>query len=101
MKTEPLKLRKQILLMDKRIIPENFNIKDAWQVIIYCKFANQIIENHKIVNYSVANDEWKKLLESDDQYNCYQELLQQPLNLLKKYTDGMLKKEIEQKLSKT
>lgn len=101
MKTEPLKLRKQILLMDKRIIPENFNIKDAWQVIIYCKFANQIIENHKIVNYSVANDEWKKLSESDDQYNCYQELLQQPLNLLKKYTDGMLKKEIEQKLSKT
>ena len=96
MKTDPLGLRKQIVKMDNLINPDDFNAKEAWRVIAYCKFANQIIENHKIVNFKEANLERKTILAGD--YDTYKECLYAPLDLLKKSTDGMLKQELQKKI---
>lgn len=100
MKTDPLGLRKQIVKMNNAIT-ENSDPKDMWKVIAYCKFANQIIENHKIVNFKEANPERKIILESSDPDNIFSEYvfcLSKPLELLKNSTDGMLKKELQSKI---
>lgn len=97
MKTDPLSLRKQVVKMKNEITAENYNFKNAWKVIAYCKFANQIIENHKIVNFKEANSE-RTILRLKGDYNIYQAYLYKPLEKLKKYTDGMLKKELQQKV---
>lgn len=96
MKTDPLGLRKQIVKMDNAIDPENFDPKEAWKVITYCKFANQIIENHKIINFKEANPERKPIINGD--YDVYKFYLQNPLTLLKNSTDGMLKQELQKKI---
>lgn len=96
MKTDPLSLRKQIIKMNNNITKES-NIKDMWKVICYCKFANQIIENHKIINFKESNPE-RSLLKNEDPYQIYKMCLQKPLEKLKKSTDGMLKKELQNKI---
>jgi hypothetical protein len=100
MKTDPLGLRKQIVKMDNAIT-EDSDPKDMWKVVAYCKFANQIIENHKIVNFKEANPERKTILEafdSDNRFLDYKFCLYKPLELLKNSTDGMLKKEVQSKI---
>lgn len=100
MKTDLLGLRKQIVKMNNAIT-KNSDPKDMWKVIAYCKFANQIIENHKIVNFKEANPERKIILESSDPDNIFSEYvfcLSKPLELLKNSTDGMLKKELQSKI---
>lgn len=99
MKTDPLGLRKQIIKMSNSIT-ENSNPKDMWKVIAYCKFANQIIANHKIINFKDANYE-RKLITNMAPENTYLEYifcLSKPLEILKNSTDGMLKKELEYKI---
>ena len=95
MKTDPLNLRKQITKMHNDI-NENSDPKDMWKVVAYCKFANQIIENHKIVNFKEANSERIVILKGD--YNIYKAALYKPFEQLKKSTDGMLKKELQSKI---
>ena len=100
LKTDPLSLRKQVIKMHNKITLENFNEDEAWKVIAYCKFANQIIENHKIVNFKEANPE-RKLITSMTPENAYLEYIfcmSKPLELLKNSTDGMLKKELQSKI---
>jgi hypothetical protein len=95
MKTDPLGLRKQIIKMDNAIT-EDSDPKDMWKVVTYCKFANQIIENHKIVNFKEANSERIAILKGD--YNIYKAALHRPLEILKNSTNGMLKKELQSKI---
>lgn len=98
MKTDPLGLRKQIVKMNNAIT-EDSDPKDMWKVIAYCKFANQIIENHKIINFKEANPERKIILESPDNvFLEYVFCLSKPLELLKNSTDGILKKELQSKI---
>ena len=97
MKTDPLGLRKQIIKMDSKIT-EDSSIEDMWKVICYCKFANQIIENHKIVNFKEAIPEMTGLRVCDYPFRTYKYDLSKPLELLKKSTDGMLKKELQGKI---
>jgi hypothetical protein len=100
MKTDPLGLRKQIVKMDNTITEES-NPKDMWKVVAYCKFANQIIENHKIVNFKEANPERKTILNmasGDPTFLEYKLCLYKPLEKLKNSTDGMLKKELQSKI---
>ena len=99
MKTDPLGLRKQIVKMNN-LITEESDPKDMWKVIAYCKFANQIIENHKIINFKEANSERKSILESDLENRLleYVFCLSKPLEKLKNSTDGMLKKELQSKI---
>ena len=99
MKTDPLGLRKQIIKMDNAITEES-DPKDMWRVVAYCKFANQIIENHKIINFKEANPE-RKLITNifpTDTFLEYKFCLYKPLEKLKTSTDGMLKKELQSKI---
>ena len=100
MKTDPLGLRKQIIKMDNTITEES-DPKDMWRVVAYCKFANQIIENHKIVNFKEANTERKTILNmaiGEPTFLEYKFCLYKPLEKLKISTDGMLKKELQSKI---
>ena len=100
MKTDPLGLRRQIVKMDNSITEES-NPKDMWKVVAYCKFANQIIENHKIINFKEANPERKTILNmasGDPTFLEYKLCLYKPLEKLKASTDGMLKKELQSKI---
>lgn len=70
-------------------------------MVAYCKFANQIIENHKIVNFNEANPERKTILnmaQGEPTFLEYKFCLYKPLELLKISTDGMLKKELQSKI---
>ena len=100
MKTDPLGLRKQIVKMNNAIT-EDSDPKDMWKVIAYCKFANQIIENHKIINFKEANPERKTILNmalGAPTFLEYKLCLYKPLEKLKASTDGMLKKELQSKI---
>lgn len=60
------------------------------------RFCNQIIENHKIVNFrNSANDyyELRKYNDSDELFSVFYKLLAPELNLLYKSTDGLLNRE--------
>ena len=98
MKTDPLGLRKQIVKMNNEIT-EDSDPKDMWKVIVYCKFANQIIENHKIINFKEANPERKTIINAkDNRFLEYVFCISKPLELLKNSTDGMLKQELQKKI---
>lgn len=101
MTTNPLQLRKcfditknQILLnLGETKLSKQFNL---WKIILFARFCNQIIENHKIVNFrNSANDyqELKKYNNFDDLLNVFNALITPELNLLYKSTDELLKQE--------
>ena len=107
MSTNPLQLRKDVyeyLELYYMVASNHFqNKKQLWEVIKYAKLANQIIENHKIVNFKEANYEYKQLVENDceDEANVLKlwlDLIKEPLGLLRKSTDGMLKKEKQKRI---
>ena len=72
---------------------KRFNL---WKIILFARFCNQIIENHKIVNFrNSANDyqELRKYNNFDDLLNIFNTLITPELNLLYKSTDELLKQE--------
>lgn len=101
MTTNPLQLRKcfdttknQILSnLGKTELSKQFNL---WKIILFARFCNQIIENHKIVNFrNSANDyrELRKYNNFDELLNMFNVLITPELNLLYKSTDELLKQE--------
>lgn len=104
LQTNPLQLRKEF---DK----ENLNLfsnldsfgentltlqKELFKLLKYLIFANQIIENHKIVNYKSVKDYYRKMVDGtiDDKneiINVYQQLSKDHLKLFKDYTDSVLR----------
>ena len=100
MTTNPLQLRKcfdttknQILSNIEEIELKQFNL---WKIILFARFCNQIIENHKIVNFrNSVNDyrELRKYNNFDDLLNAFNALITPELNLLYKSTDELLKQE--------
>ena len=100
MTTNPLQLRKcfdttknQILSNIEEVELKQFNL---WKIILFARFCNQIIENHKIVNFrNSANDyrELRKYNNFDDLLNIFNTLITPELNLLYKSTDELLKQE--------
>ena len=100
MSTNPLQLRKcfdltkdQILSNIGEIELKQFNL---WKIILFARLCNQIIENHKIVNFrNSANDyrELRKYNNFDDLLNVFNTLITPELNLLYKSTDELLKQE--------
>lgn len=58
-------------------------------------FSNQIIENHKIVNYKVMNEVWNKLNSCEDNQDSilgiFTELLIPEIKVFAKFTDGILR----------
>ena len=101
MSTNPLQLRKCFDSIKTKILSnlgetelsKQFNL---WKIILFARFCNQIIENHKIVNFrNSANDyqELKKYNNFDDLLNVFNALIIPELNLLYKSTDELLKQE--------
>ena len=110
MTTNPLQLRKcfeatriQILSnLGETEFSKQFNL---WKIILFARFCNQIIENHKIVNFkNSANDyqELRKYIDDNKLLNAFNALITPEINLLYKSTDGLLKREkiakIQQKI---
>ena len=110
MTTNPLQLRKcfeatrvQILSnLGETEFSKRFNL---WKIILFARFCNQIIENHKIINFkNSANDyqELRKYTDDNELLNTFNALITPEINLLYKSTDGLLKREkiakIQQKI---
>ena len=110
MTTNPLQLRKCFDITKVQILSnlgetEFSKLFNLWKIILFARFCNQIIENHKIVNFkNSANDylECKKCNDNTELFNTYTKLLAPELFLLYKSTDGLLKREkiakIQQKI---
>ena len=87
MHTDPLKLRLQIDRLLKNPKP-----KDYCSILKKIKFAIQIIENHKIVNFKDGNGECKSIKSSNPDSEAFINLITPSYNILKKLTDGILEK---------
>lgn len=98
MTTNPIQLRKTI---DKQLFQSSLlsdiNLLKEWELIKNIKFAVQIIDNHKIVNFKEAKDDYNVLQQSKSstEFFTYKE---QFYNILKNITDGMLKQELLKKV---
>ena len=101
MTINPLQLRKcfdttknQILLnLEETELSKQFNL---WKIILFARFCNQIIENHKIVNFRNSASDYRELRKYnnfDDLLNVFNTLITPELNLLYKSTDELLKQE--------
>ena len=101
MTTNPLQLRKcfdttknQILSnLGETKLSKQFNL---WKIILFARFCNQIIENHKIVNFRNSASDYRELRKYnnfDDLLNVFNTLITPELNLLYKSTDELLKQE--------
>ena len=101
MTTNPLQLRKcfdttknQILSnLGKTELSKQFNL---WKIILFARFCNQIIENHKIVNFRNSASDYRELRKYnnfDELLNIFNILITPELNLLYKSTDELLKQE--------
>ena len=105
MTTNPLQLRKcfdttknQILSnLGETELSKQFNL---WKIILFARFCNQIIENHKIVNFRNSASDYRELRKYnnfDELLNIFNVLITPELNLLYKSTDELL---IQEKITK-
>ena len=110
MTTNPLQLRKcfeatRVQILSNLGETESSKRFNLWKIILFARFCNQIIENHKIVNFkNSANDyqELRKYTDDNELLNAFNALITSEINLLYKSTDGLLKREkiakIQQKI---
>ena len=110
MTTNPLQLRKcfeatKVQILSNLGETESSKRFNLWKIILFARFCNQIIENHKIVNFkNSANDyqELRKYTDDNELLNAFNALITPEINLLYKSTDGLLKREkiakIQQKI---
>ena len=100
MSTNPLRLRQYIDSIRHKSDEEiaTAGIYALWSDIRMCKFANQIIDNHKIVNSKEANKEYKLLQEANDIVYVYRKLMEIPYQNLKLKTDDILRRSKIQKI---
>ena len=111
MTTNPLQLRKcfettRVQILSNLGETESSKRFNLWKIVLFARFCNQIIENHKIVNFrNSVNDylEFKKCDSNTELFNTYNKLLTPELYLLHKSTDGLLNREkllkLQQKIS--
>ena len=111
MTTNPLQLRKcfeatRVQILSNIGETESSKRFNLWKIVLFARFCNQIIENHKIVNFrNSVNDylEFKKCNSDSELFNTYSKLLTSELQLLHKSTDGLLNREkllkLQQKIS--
>ena len=110
MTTNSLQLRKcfeatRVQILSNLGETESSKRFNLWKIILFARFCNQIIENHKIVNFkNSANDyqELRKYTDDNELLNAFNTLITPEINLLYKSTDGLLKREkiakIQQKI---
>ena len=101
MTINPLQLRKCFEATKVQILSNLGEIESSkwfnlWKIILFARFCNQIIENHKIVNFrNSASDyyELRKYNDSSELFSIFHKLLAPELDLLHKSTDGLVNKE--------
>lgn len=110
MTTNPLQLRKcfdatKVQILSNLGETESAKQFNLWKIILFARFCNQIIENHKIINFrNSINDyqELRKYTDDNELLNAFNVLITPEINLLYKSTDGLLKREkiakIQQKI---
>lgn len=110
MTTNPLQLRKcfdatRVQILSNLGETESSKRFNLWKIVLFARFCNQIIENHKIVNFkNSANNyqELRKYTDDNELLNAFNALITPEINLLYKSTDGLLKREkiakIQQKI---
>lgn len=113
MSTNPLQLRKdfeEYLDLYYLVAQDNFKNeiysawkKGLWDLVRRVKFINQIIENHKIINFKEANSDYMLLVENNivDEsvlLKMWLDIISKEIGLLNKTTDGMLLKEKQKKI---
>ena len=66
----------------------------------YLVYANQVIDNHKIINYHVVGSGLEKINQIKTGYinDCYSEVIKPEMNMLIAKTELLRKKEILKKL---
>lgn len=91
--TDPVGLRLQIENLKQEIYKTNSKGL-CLNLLKQVNFANQIIENHKIVNYKVLGDAFNAInaAETDKVLEVFGNYFTPQYELLKKYTDGPLLK---------
>jgi hypothetical protein len=95
MHTDPLKLRLQI---DQLL--NNMREEQYVEILKKIKFAIQIIEHHKIVNFKDGNKECKIIKNLKPDLETFINIITPSYNVLKKLTDGILEKYKFEKLVK-
>lgn len=92
MHSSPIQLRKDF---DNflEICHNDLDIETCRELLVFVKFANQIIDNHKIINFKIIKKDYIELKNSDFLYNKFCELLKKPYDELKKKTDELIKKQ--------
>lgn len=96
---EHVKLMMSTDLLKLRVFVDTHDF-DNWETIKNCKFANQIIDNHKIVNFKEANDEYE-LLKENPTKEQFEHLFKKTYDLLRSRTDEILRRsKIEKILQK-
>ena len=101
MTTNPLQLRKCFDTTKNQILSnlgetELSKQLNLWKIILFARFCNQIIENHKIVNFRNSASDYRELRKYnnfDELLNIFNVLITPELNLLYKSTDELLKQE--------
>lgn len=104
--TNPLQLRKEYDRLKVNVMRDapvniaegNFLTlqKQIWELYKYLKFANQIIENHKIVNFKCVAAKYNELVTGEEMtYEQFSTLLDNndELKVFKGYTDEILKQD--------
>lgn len=99
MTTDPLKLRKNI---DKSYL--NLSIQSSpiefWNVLTDIIFANQIIENHKIVNFKEIAPYYSIIVNYETPHIERSAIITSHYNRLRHFTDGMLRQDALNKIKK-
>lgn len=94
LKTDPLGLRNNIDFYRKQVDASTEDLsKIAFRALSYCMFANQIIENHKIVNYRECSTSWKmfkRASTNEEVLDIFNTLWDIPYARLKEHTDGLV-----------
>lgn len=99
---DALKLRKSILeqlkYSDYNSYPELEDcLSDMKMDIIGLNLVNQIIENHKIVNFKSPLKDWNSIIKCNEYYptlNKYKEIINKGLEILHKNTDDLYKQDL-------
>ena len=98
MTTNPLQLRKDVDSFKKEmeLFGEPADIKVYFELIKTIKFSIQIIENHKIVNYKDALNDYNLIKNSESLEERHQ-IINKSYEILRSLTNGAIKQEILKK----
>lgn len=94
MNVNPLNLRKNVdcLKYTSDSAVNQASVYGLWSRIKDCKFANQIIDNHKIINFKEANKDYELLQEANDKAYVYKVLMDNAYKNLRLKTDDILRR---------